>query len=148
MTVILSDYIGKKFSDLQKNPIFDGWVFEKSIDKDLHDPIVHYLCDERGIEIHCNEHNVISVIFLRPNNSGRVPHELHPELLFSASRDSVIGTLGQPTKSGKALNSSTLGRYGSWDSFTFKAFTVHVEYELSLKGVKQITYMSNGVVPE
>jgi len=125
---------------------FKDWVFERSLEKDLDPPIIHYVFPRHGLELRCDDDEKICVIFLYSNESDLFDDVLI-EPHFSWSRQQVVEYFGSPSKSGGRSNHPILGDYGAWDRFSMPGYTVRFEYEMDSDHIQKITFMRNDVVP-
>ena len=140
----IADYLGRHVSRLLESDPFNKWLVERSVENDLEEQIVHYVFNESGVELRCDNNDKISVIFLHSADVG-----LSESLLgvsFLLNRTQVQSRFGIPSKSGEKINDPILGEYGAWDRFTHTSFSIHFEYCPDSDQINKITLMRNDVV--
>lgn len=137
--------LGKHVSKLLQQQPFKDWVVERSLEDDLEEPTIHYIFQDRGLELRCDPNEKISVIFLDSNED--LCEDLF-EIPFSLNRAEVMDHFGKPSKSGDKVNDPVLSEYSAWDRFSRTGYTVHVEFRCNADQIKKITLMRSDVVPE
>jgi len=136
----IEKYIGKDISALLKDDIFKNWQYERTLETELDKLIIHYVFEERGLELRCDSNEVITVIFIAIDKFY-VAEKSILGLLFSSNRKAVLNHFGSPFKSGGSINDPILRDYGMWDKFLISNFSVHVEYKVNLDEICKITLM-------
>lgn len=141
----IEKYIGKHVSNMLQRQPFKNWVVERSLEDGLEEPIIHYVFQDRGLELRCDRDEKISVIFL---NSDEHFGEDFFEIPFSLGRTEVLEHFGKPSNSGGRISDPVLGEYGAWDRFSRYGYTIHVEFWNNADQIKKITLIRNDVIPE
>jgi hypothetical protein len=137
----IEKYLGKNATSmLQENP-FKDWVFEKSVETDLEEPIIQYDFVGHGLELRCDQDNKISVIFIHSD------HEALFAFPFSWKREQILERFGPPSKSGRKTKDPILGEFGEWDRFDRADYAIHIEYRTDCDSIKKITLMRTDLVP-
>jgi hypothetical protein len=142
----LEKYLGNPASDLLKDEPFKNWLFNKSYENDLDEPIIDYVFPQNGMDFSCDENEIINTIFLHSDND-RCFNEGLLDVPFSLNREQVIDRLGSPSKSGDRITHPILGEFGAWDRFARPDYSIHIEYKVNVDLVKRITLMRADVVP-
>lgn len=137
----IEGYLGKHVSDLLESEPFKNWPYERSVEDDLEEQIIHYVFSEHTLELRCDKNEKIVVIFLYSDKYSLF------EISFSHSRAQVFEKLGRPSKSGEKTSDPILGDYGAWDRFLHSGFAIHIEYRIHEDKIKAITLMCNDVIP-
>lgn len=138
----ISEYIGCHVSKMLGSKPFKDWSVERSFEDELEEPIMHYIFKGHGLELRCNQHNTITVIFL--DLSELVDLDcLLLDVPPSASRLQVYAQLGTPSQSGEKLCDPILGNYGAWDRFVLPSHAIHIEYQIDSDCIQKMTMMGN-----
>jgi hypothetical protein len=143
MTEPLISYLGKPASTLLGAMPLSRWPFERSVDEDLPELLINYVCEQHGISLTCDEDEKIRTIFLTSDDFDQALFDIP----FSSSRRKVLGLLGMSSKSGVAHTHPILGEYGAWDRFDGARHSIHVEYQSHVDRIRMITLMRADVVP-
>ncbi len=139
----LSKYLGAPVSELLEAVPFRDWRVEESTEDQLDEPIVHFVFEENGLELRCDEARNISVIFLDSSFDRSLS-----EVPFARSRAHVREHFAvAPSKGGEATNDPVLGAYGAWDRFLLPGYAVHVEYRTDADQVGATTLMRSHTIP-
>lgn len=146
MANALANYLGNPVSTMLEASPFKLWPVDKSFEKDLPTPIIHYVFRQHGLELRCDGDDRVNTIFLYSDEFGGFD-ELLLEFPFSSSRQQVRERLGTPSKSGGKLSDPILGKYGPWDRFARSGHAIHVEYRIDADCIKKITLIRADVVP-
>jgi len=125
---------------------FKDWVVERSLEKELDPPIIHYFFPRKGLELRCDDDEKISVIFLCSDEYNEFDDVLI-EPRFSWCRQQVAEYFGSPSKSGGRSSHPILGDFGAWDRFTMPGYAVRFEYRMDSDSIRKITFMRNDVIP-
>lgn len=125
---------------------FNLWPVEKSFEKDLAEPIFHYVFPQHGLELRCDCDDKISVIFLYSDEFNGFD-EKKLDAPFSSSRKKTIELFGAPSKSSGKINDPILGECGAWDRFARVGHTIHIEYRTDADRINKITLIRADVVP-
>lgn len=142
----LANLLGRPASDvLSENP-FRKWEYVKSRERDLAEPVFDLVFANDGIDFICDGDERVHTLFLY-NEGGRHFKEGLVDLPFASTRQDVIRRLGNPVKSGAALNYKDIGPQGAWDRFVRPGYTVHVQYLPGVDRIGKITLMRADVVP-
>src|ERR1700744_3581778 len=120
----IEKYLGKHVSVLLQEHPFENWLFKKSVETDLEEPIVQYVFKDRGLELRCDQVEKISVIFLSSDECHGFDEALM-EFSFSWKREQILGRFGTPSKSGQKMKDPILGEYGNWDRFDGPDCSIH-----------------------
>ena len=144
--MIAKEYLGITTSILLESKPFVGWPIEKSHEGDLAEPIIEYVFKGHGLELRCDCHGEITVIFLHSKEYGGFDESLF-EIPFSFNRKKVIEYYGVATMSGEQSSHPILGEFGAWDRFEYSGFAIHIEYTLDLNRIKKITLMCSDLIP-
>ena len=146
MTENLTNYLGKSSQALLADAPFRGWQYEKSFEAQLDEPIFQYVFPENGLEMRCDQHDLISAIFITDEALTELDEALSG-ISLSTPRAEILTRFGPPSKSGKGLNDPILGEYGPWDRFRMGSYAVHFEYNLDATRIEKITLMRSDIVP-
>ena len=130
---------------LRENP-FKDWLFERSVETDLEEPIVQYVFSTHGLALRCDQDENISVIFFYSDHYNGFDESML-EFPFSWKREQVLRKLGSPSKSGFKTKHPILGEFGEWDRFDRPNYAIHIEYRPDYDSIKKITLMRSDVVP-
>lgn len=128
---MIQDYIGVNVEQLLNDEPFRSYNFTISVERDLNEYSCAYICEEYGLEFHCDEDKRIRTIFL--SRESDLSDRLDVRIGWSSHE--VRHRLGVPTKSGK-----------SWDRFDGTKYAFHVSYD-QYDLVEMITLMRDDVVP-
>ncbi|MFT5756072.1 MAG: hypothetical protein ACI9LM_000784 [Alteromonadaceae bacterium] len=139
-------YLGSHVSKILESKPFKYWHVEKSTEDNLDERITHYIFNQNGFELRCDNNNNISAIFLHSEEYGGFDENLL-EFPFLLKREQVIKHIGTPSKSGAKLEHPILGECGAWDRFSGSASTIHIEYKLNVDEINKITLMRSDIVP-
>lgn len=142
----ISKYLGKHVSAMLKEHPFKDWLFERSVETDLEEPIILYVFQKHGFELRCDQHEKVSVIFMYSDDYNGFDENLL-EFPFSWNREQILGRFGAPSKSGPKTKDPVLGEFGEWDRFDRSKFAIHIEYRTDRDSIKKITLMRTDVVP-
>jgi hypothetical protein len=142
----LTNYLGSPASAVLRNEPFKNWIFEKSFENDLEEPLIDYVFAQNGVDLVCDRNDKVTTIFLY-SDEARCFKESLQDLPFSSTRQEVVDRLGPPSKSGGGIKDPILGEYGAWDRFARPNYTIHVEYRVDADVIKKITLMRADVVP-
>jgi hypothetical protein len=145
-TKTLAKYLGNPATALLAEAPFKDWIFTKSFEQDLDEPLFDYVFAQNGVDFVCNGDEKVTSIFLYSDESRCFKEGLH-DLPFSATRQEVIDHLGSPSKSGGRINDPILGEYGAWDRFEQPGYAIHVEYRMDADHINKITLMRADFVP-
>jgi len=135
-------YIGTHISKLLDDELLKNWPVEKYIENYLDEKIYVYIFKEHGLEVSCNCEHYVNVIFLYAEEYGGFDDSLI-ELSFTFKREQILNLFGIPSKHGDSVNHPILGDSGSWDRFTRKKETIHIEYKTNVDEINKITLMQN-----
>lgn len=140
-------FIGRPVSELLDTSPLRGWSFDRSVDDDLAERVIHYVFDVNGVELQCDKNENVQVIFLFADEYGGF-RGAPLGLSFSSTQEEVRCRFGEPTRSGAGLNDEILGRLGPWDRFTTeRGNEVHVQYGVERDSLHKVTIMSAEVAP-
>lgn len=137
----LSKYLGRPVELLLDSDPFCDWLVQKSSESDLDPPILHYVFPEHDVEFRCNQHGLLTAIFVNANKLNGIDMK-RLEVSFSWTRNDVLGELGVPTMNGGPVHHQVLGSYGPWVKYVLKDYSIHIEYDLETDLVKRVTLMS------
>lgn len=140
----LRDYLGMNASALLEAQPYRSWTFERTIEGDLLDCPIYYVCEAEGFSMNCDGDDRINAIFL---TSADLAHaELN--LPLQCKRRDVLASLGSPTRSGEPSKDNILGEYGAWDRYDEEHYSLHIEYVPHNDRIKMVTLMRPDAVPE
>lgn len=142
----LSKYLGMKATMLLGEPPFSEWAFTRSVDDDLAELRINYVCETDGIDVVCDKNEDISTIFLHADELRHLSEDVE-DMPFESSRQEVLTRLGAPSKSGERYSDPILGEYGEWDRFARPGYAIHIEYGIDEDVIRRITLMRADVVP-
>jgi len=137
----LANYIGCFAGDVLGSPLFDGWHATRSLQRETA-PEIWYEFEGHGVEIVCDEFDVVRTVFLHRGDGERLA-----ECSFSTSREEVRRRFGKPTKSGAKLHVAGLGPRGAWDRFLIGKAVVHFQFSIEGDEIDMISIMDVCVVP-
>lgn len=143
----LASYLGNPVSAMLADEPFKDWVYEKSFENDLEEPIIDYVFPLNGLDLLCDGDDKVNTIFLYSDEHRCFDGSLQ-EVPFSSTRQQVIERLGSPSKSGGRLDDPILGKYGPWDRFARLGYSIHVEYRVNADLINKVTLMRADVVPQ
>lgn len=138
------DDLGRPISKLLEREPFKSWQVERSIDDDLHERVIEYVFEGRGLEVQCDAKDQIATIFL---SSSEGWNDSLFDIPLSLTGAEVSSRLGTPEKSGKKHHDPILGKKGAWDRFTVPQGAIHIQYQFDGPGIARITLMRRDVVP-
>ena len=140
----MMEYLGRHVSSLLESEPFKNWPVKKSVEKDLEPSRLYYVFKGRGLDIECDNSQMVCAIFIRHEecNGFRLS-----EIPFALGREEILDRLGAPSKSGEKINDPILGKSGAWDRFAHTDGTIHVEYTIDGSEISMITLMRGDVVP-
>jgi hypothetical protein len=139
----LRNYLGKSASALLEILPYSSWEFERTVDGDLPDYPIDYVCEEEGFSINCDGDDRIRSIFL--TSANLIHKEL--DLPLQCERRDVLGSFGLPSKSGEPSTHQILGKYGAWDRYDGKYHSLHIEYLPDIDRIKMVTLIRCDAVP-
>jgi hypothetical protein len=142
----ITDYLGAPASIMLREEPFSNWRFEKSLEKDLEEPIIQYVFTGHAVALRCDCDEKIGTIFLRADKHDKQDGNLF-EVPFVWTRGQVLTHFGPPSKSGPKVVDPILGDYGAWDRFSFQDYSVHIEYRTDRDEIRRVTLMQNDSVP-
>lgn len=143
MTEPLIAYLGKPASVLLASPPFKFWTFKRSVEEDLPERLIDYVCAQHGLSLVCDSDDKIRSIFLEADHF----EQNLLDIPFSSSRADVLSLLGIPSKIGNPHTDPILGEYGAWDRFDWSSHSIHIEYQPHADRIKMVTLMRADVVP-
>lgn len=137
----MTQYLGRPVTELLEAAPFKDWPVERSVERDLEEPIVEYIFEKNGVELRCDANEAVKAIFLFSRDYGGCAQSLS-EIPFSLTRKGVLAHFGRPTRSGERLSDAVLGEYGPWDRFERPgAVVIHVEYRADADEIDKITLL-------
>jgi hypothetical protein len=138
----LASHLGAHSSRLLSIEPFSQWSVSRSVENDLPKREVWYEFGGRGVEVICDEDELIRTIFLHAGVDASLS-----EIPFGSTRHEVLERFGPPSKSGPATRHPVLGDSGAWDRFPSGTTTVHIQYRLDANEIDLITLMHPDAVP-
>jgi hypothetical protein len=104
--------------------------------------------DGYQVRLGCGGRIEVIFFYVRPAEgfaafTGELAHGLSPR----HGRAEVRRRLGTPSRSGEAYDSRALGPQGAWDRFDSASVCLHVQYNVSGKGIWRVTAMAPDVAP-
>lgn len=138
----ISSYIGRPIRQLLAAEPVRQWIFTRTVETDLDQPLVCYEFKDRGVEIDCDEDEIINAVFLHRTSDSEVVSGVS----FAMSRNQALSTFGPPSRSGEARH-APVDEVRPWDRFDREGVTLHLEYEPNGSAIRLITYMRRDVVP-
>ena len=145
-TLNINDYLGKSALDILKEVPFKEWPVQRSVERDLDEPIIAYCFKKDGLELNCDQNEKIQVIFLYSEKYGGFDEDLLA-FPFSLARKEVLERFGKPSESREKISDPILGEYGASDRFSLTGLEMHVEYRTDADQIKNITLMLPEVTP-
>lgn len=142
----LASYLGREASLVLADYPFKDWVFARTLESDLDEPLIDYVFARDGMDFVCDAGDRLRAFFLYSDKS-RCFRERVEDLPLTSSRQEVVARLGVPTKSGGRISDPILGEYGPWDRFSRPGYAVHVEYRLDADIINKVTVMRADIVP-
>lgn len=139
----LTNYLGTSAPVLLQVKPYQFWIFDRTIDRDLPQQLVNYVCDDEGFSIVCDIDDRIRAIFLESQHLAYA--ELN--LPLQCGRSGVLSALGMPSVSGPPLTHNLLGDYGPWDRYDYEHYSVHIQYMPHTDKVQMVTLMRSDVIP-
>lgn len=130
-----SAYLGEAVERLLGEKPFSKWLFTRTVENDLDEPVVTYSSEQNGLEIACNDASEVNTIFVTPKGYFAAATDWLPTPFFR-SRRNVVHEFGRPSKSG-----------ASWDRYDYPEYSVHYQFLSRTGTIAMITFMKAEVVP-
>ncbi len=142
----IASFLGMPASEALRSPLLADLEFERSVETDLPEIIVEYVCEERGVEVHADADERVQTVFLTRRDASPFAHGLR-DLPFSWTQSEVRDHLGVPERGGPRYEDPILGVYGPWDRFARDGHSIHVRFDLDRGEITRITFMRSDIVP-
>jgi hypothetical protein len=140
----LMDYLGMAASALLEAEPFKSWKFDRTIENDLAERLIDYVCDVEGFSMTCDADDTIRSIFLQSSALVQAELNLPPQ----CGRSDVLASLGAPLRSGEAFKDIVLGEYGGWDRYEKERYSLHIEYAPRADRIKMVTLIRPDAIPK
>lgn len=139
----LTDCLGMDASALLEAEPFKFWKFDRSIENDLAERLIDYVCDVEGFSMTCDADDRIRAIFIQSSALVHAELNMPPQ----AGRSEVRASLGAPSRSGEASKDIVLGEYGAWDRYEKERYSLHIEYAPHTDRIKMVTLIRPDSIP-
>ena len=144
MHINFIEYLGKDISSILKISPFKSWIITQSRHDDLAEIRIHYIFENKAIEIVCDKDNLIGTIFI---NVDKYDSFKFFEIPFSSNRKKVLKQFGKPFKTQEMFNHSILGVFKKCDYFRQNQLVIAIDYKIKKNEIHNVTLMTNDFLP-